>query len=120
MDMLNEIKVIFLDELVQSFRTKKAILTVLSYIFMMFIGLRVGSYFEVLMFAFIQLKKSFSIMLPYYVSIILLPLFCIMIAYNVLGGEMSKGSVRYMAYRARRFSILAGKTLASALVVYWR
>jgi len=116
MSVLREVKVIFADEIVQSLKTKKALLTVISYLILMFIGLKIGSYFEIFVWLYAEMRKSFSVLLPYYVSVIIIPLFCIITGYNVVSSEISTGSIRFIAYRARRFSILLGKLLSTAVI----
>lgn len=46
-----------------------------------------------------------------------LPLFIALLGYDQLSAEVATGSVRYLAVRARRGSILAGKFLAQAVVM---
>lgn len=46
-----------------------------------------------------------------------LPLFIALLGYDQLSAETATGSVRYLAVRARRGSILAGKFLAQAVVM---
>lgn len=46
-----------------------------------------------------------------------LPLFIALLGYDQLSSELSTGSVRYLAVRARRGSILGGKFVAQALVM---
>ena len=50
-------------------------------------------------------------------TLIFLPLFIALLGYDQLSGEVSTGSVRYLAVRSRRGSILIGKFLAQALVM---
>lgn len=104
---------IFIDEFIESLKTKKALVIILSYLFMMFIGIKIGSMFEVFAWAIAGSRQSFSILLPYYISVGLLPLFSIIISYNVLSEEISQGSIKFMAYRTDRLSILIGKILSS-------
>jgi ABC-type transport system involved in multi-copper enzyme maturation permease subunit len=51
------------------------------------------------------------------VALFFVPLFIALLGYDQLSAELSTGSVRYLAVRARRGSILAGKFLAQALVM---
>lgn len=51
------------------------------------------------------------------VSLFFLPLFIALLGYDQLSAELSTGSVRYLAVRARRGSILGGKFVAQALVL---
>ena len=50
-------------------------------------------------------------------TLFFLPLFIALLGYDQLSGEVSTGSVRYLAVRSRRGSILVGKFLAQALVM---
>ena len=55
--------------------------------------------------------------LVYRVALFFVPLFIALLGYDQLSAEMATGSVRYLAVRARRGSILAGKFLAQAVVM---
>src|SRR6185369_9811153 len=55
--------------------------------------------------------------LGFLATLIFLPLFIALLGYDQLSGEVSTGSVRYLAVRSRRGSILIGKFLAQALVM---
>lgn len=112
-NILKNIWIVFLDEFIQSLKTKKALIIVVSYLFLMFIGIKVGSLFEIFAWAMGSQKQSFSILLPYYISVGLLPIFSIIISYNVLSEEISRGSIKFIAYRTNRFSIILGKVLSS-------
>lgn len=114
--MLKDAKIIFLDELVQSIRTKRALILIVSYLFLMFAGIKVGSLFEALSWAFASSRQSFSIVLPFYISAIILPLFAVVISYNSISEETSQGSIKFMACRTDRFSIMAGKALSSLVL----
>lgn len=46
-----------------------------------------------------------------------LPLFIALLGYDQLSAELASGSIRYLAVRTRRGSILAGKFLAQAVVM---
>ncbi len=50
-------------------------------------------------------------------ALFFLPLFIALLGYDQLSGEVATGSVRYLAVRSRRGSILVGKFLAQALVM---
>ncbi|HEY1335555.1 MAG TPA: ABC transporter permease subunit [Myxococcaceae bacterium] len=50
-------------------------------------------------------------------TLFFLPLFIALLGYDQLSGEVATGSVRYLAVRSRRGSILVGKFLAQALVM---
>ena len=50
-------------------------------------------------------------------TLFFLPLFIALLGYDQLSGELSTGSVRYLAVRARRGSILGGKFLAQVVVM---
>ena len=50
-------------------------------------------------------------------TLFFLPLFIALMGYDQLSAEVATGSVRYLAVRARRGSILAGKFLAQAVVM---
>ncbi|HZX43243.1 MAG TPA: ABC transporter permease subunit, partial [Myxococcaceae bacterium] len=50
-------------------------------------------------------------------ALFFLPLFIALLGYDQLSAEVSTGSIRYLAVRARRGSILAGKFVAQALVL---
>lgn len=50
-------------------------------------------------------------------ALFFLPLFIALLGYDQLSAEVSTGSVRYLAVRARRGSILAGKFLAQAVIL---
>jgi ABC-2 type transport system permease protein len=50
-------------------------------------------------------------------TLFFLPLFIALLGYDQLSGEVSTGSVRYLAVRSRRGSIVVGKFLAQALVM---
>ncbi|PIN85974.1 hypothetical protein COV19_07190 [Candidatus Woesearchaeota archaeon CG10_big_fil_rev_8_21_14_0_10_44_13] len=104
---------IFLDEFIESLKTRKALAIIISYLFLMFIGIKVGSVFEIFAWALAGSRQSFSILLPYYISVGLLPLFSIIISYNLISEEISGGSIKFMAYRTDRLSILGGKILSS-------
>lgn len=112
-DVSKRVWLIFIDEFLESLKTRKALVIIVSYLFLMFIGIKIGSMFEVFAWAIAGSRQSFSILLPYYISVGLLPLFSIIISYNVLSEEMSEGSIKFMAYRVDRFSILLGKVLSS-------
>src|SRR5499425_2208095 len=51
------------------------------------------------------------------ITLFFVPLFIALLGYDQLSAEVSTGSIRYLAVRARRGSILAGKFLAQALVM---
>jgi len=104
---------IFLDEFLGSLKTKKILVIIISYLFLMFIGIKIGSLFEVFAWAMVGSRQAFSIQLPYYVSVALLPLFSIIISYDVISEEISQGSIKFMAYRTDRYSIIMGKVLSS-------
>lgn len=107
---------IFTDGFFDLVRTKRAIVIIVAYLSLMLIGMKIGSLFEALSWAFIGSRKSFSIMLPFYVSVVLLPLFSIVIGYNAVSEETSSGSIKFLAYRTNRFSILLGKILSAFLL----
>lgn len=113
----NHALTIFLDEFFESLKTKKALIIIISYLFLMFIGIKIGSLFEVFAWAMAGSRQSFSVQLPYYVSVALLPLFSIIISYDVLSEELSQGSIKFMAYRTDRYSIIMGKVLSSFAIV---
>lgn len=50
-------------------------------------------------------------------TLFFLPLFIALLGYDQLSGEVATGSVRYLAVRSRRGSILVGKFLGQALVM---
>lgn len=50
-------------------------------------------------------------------TLFFLPLFIALLGYDQLSGEVATGSVRYLAVRSRRGSILTGKFLGQALVM---
>jgi ABC-2 type transport system permease protein len=51
------------------------------------------------------------------ITLFFVPLFIALLGYDQLSAEVSTGSIRYLAVRARRGSILAGKFLAQAVVM---
>jgi ABC-2 type transport system permease protein len=51
------------------------------------------------------------------ITLFFVPLFIALLGYDQLSAEVSTGSVRYLAVRTRRGSILAGKFLAQAVVM---
>lgn len=55
--------------------------------------------------------------LVFRVALFFLPLFIALLGYDQLSAELSTGSIRYLAVRGRRGSILAGKFLAQAVVL---
>ena len=55
--------------------------------------------------------------LVFRVALFFLPLFIALLGYDQLSAEVSTGSIRYLAVRSRRGSILAGKFVAQALVL---
>ena len=55
--------------------------------------------------------------LVFRVTLFFLPLFIALLGYDQLSAELSTGSVRYLAVRARRGSILGGKFVAQAVVM---
>jgi ABC-2 type transport system permease protein len=55
--------------------------------------------------------------LVFRMTLFFLPLFIALLGYDQLSAELSTGSVRYLAVRSRRGSILGGKFVAQALVM---
>ena len=53
--------------------------------------------------------------LVFRITLFFLPLFIALLGYDQLSAEVSTGSVRYLAVRARRGSILGGKFVAQAV-----
>jgi ABC-type transport system involved in multi-copper enzyme maturation permease subunit len=51
------------------------------------------------------------------ITLFFVPLYVALLGYDQLSAEVATGSIRYLAVRARRGSILAGKFLAQALVM---
>ena len=67
----------------------------------------------------LQRLSELPLLVPFVfrITLFFLPLFIALLGYDQLSAEVSTGSVRYLAVRARRGSILAGKFLAQALVM---
>ena len=66
-----------------------------------------------------QRLSELPLMVPvvFRADLFFLPLFIALLGYDQLSAEVGTGSVRYLAVRARRGSILAGKFLAQAVVM---
>ncbi|MFO8016350.1 MAG: ABC transporter permease subunit [Candidatus Woesearchaeota archaeon] len=114
---LRNISTIFWDSFTESVKTKRALLLIVSYLLLMYLGIKAGSLLEVFSWALAGSRQSFSLLLPFYVSVIILPLFSIIVGYNMISDEISSGSIKFMAYRTDRFSIIAGKLLSSGFLV---
>src|SRR5215470_4859273 len=69
--------------------------------------------------AALQRLSELPLLVPFVfrVTLFFLPLFIALLGYDQLSAEVATGSVRYLAVRARRGSILAGKFLAQAVVM---
>jgi len=66
-----------------------------------------------------QRLSELPILVPlvFRVSLVFLPLFIALLGYDQLSAEVATGSVRYLAVRSRRGSILGGKFVAQAVVM---
>ena len=69
--------------------------------------------------ATIQRLSELPLLVPvvFRITLFFVPLFVALLGYDQLSAEVATGSVRYLAVRARRGSILAGKFVAQALVM---
>jgi len=69
--------------------------------------------------AAIQRLSELPLLVPlvFRATLFFLPLFIALLGYDQLSAELSTGSIRYLAVRARRGSILAGKFVAQAVVL---
>ena len=105
--------IVFWDAFTESVKTKRALILIISYMFMIFVGMKIGSMLEIFSWALAGSRQSFSVVLPMYITIIVLPLFAIIISYNIISEEISQGSIKFMACRIDRFSIIAGNVLSS-------
>ena len=111
--MLEKTIIIALDELKYAFKNKKALFILFVYIVMMCVGIKYGNLIGIAAkLLFINTKIDAAVLIPFYVSAVFIPLFTLLISYDSISGELYKNSIRYLAVRTSRLSIILGKYLA--------
>lgn len=116
--MLEKTNIIFLDELKQAFRDKKVLAIIFTYVVLLWLGIKYASIFKIIaqLFYFSSVLDT-SIILPFYVSAFLIPLLALLLAYDSISAERQENSIRFLASRIDRSSILLGKFLAAAILL---
>jgi len=113
MGILKEVCIITSDEILQSLKSKKAILMIVAYLLLMYLGLKLGSFLEILSIFFTESRRAFSLYLPYYISMFLLPMFSVFISYDAISEEKHSKSIKYLVGRANRASVIVGKYMGA-------
>ncbi len=116
MRAIKEVGVVFLDECMQALKSRKAIVLIAAYILFMAIGIKIGSFLELFTLIFTQGRIPFSISLPYYISVFMLPLFAIFITHDAISDDISTRSIRFVASKIGRPAIIFGKFFSAALL----
>ena len=117
-EFIRETKVIMIDEAVQSLKNKKVLFILLIYALLLFIGIKKrvlisqASALILTNFFFFFGEIPFPLLLSFFVSIIALPLFSLLLAYDSISSEVYAKSIRNIAYMAGRTSIFLGKFFA--------
>ena len=111
------------EEVRQSLKDKKVIVVALVYAMLLFLGIQksvaIAAAFRMALigiFGFMSSTPSYALTLFYFASIMLLPIFSLILAYDSISKEIHKGTIKKVAVAARRDSILLGKFAGIYLV----
>jgi ABC-type transport system involved in multi-copper enzyme maturation permease subunit len=116
--MLEKEKILFFDELKKSFKDKRILAALFTYIMLLSIGMKygatIGAFAKLL---FIQSSMNVEIVLIYYAATALSPLLAILLSFDSVAGETATNSISHIVVRARRTSIIAAKYLSTATII---
>tara|TARA_Y100000310_G_scaffold181770_1_gene181806 strand:+ start:1330 stop:2091 length:762 start_codon:yes stop_codon:yes gene_type:complete len=114
------LKEVFLDDLVQSFKDKRIIAVTVIYLIFLSWGMKkavlltgIWNIWLTDILGFGQ-ELPFPIIFFYFASIVLLPIFSLLLSYDIISGESR--TMRNLVYRIPRESIFFGKFLAIFLI----
>jgi ABC-type transport system involved in multi-copper enzyme maturation permease subunit len=117
-NFIRQTRVIFLDELKQSFRNKKFIIALAIYLFLTYFLIKNGTNIATVIKLFWLVSDYSAPILVYYLSsLLLIPLFAILISHDSISSETQENAIRYIASRASRYSIFFGKLLADMAII---
>jgi len=116
--MLKDVNTVFIDEFKQSFRNKKFLFLIIVLILVWFI-MRIASSMLVILYVIIKPANMLphTILMPFYLSYIILPVTAIIMSYDSIAEETQKHHVRYLASKISRSSIFLGKFLNNVLLL---
>ena len=116
--MTSQIITIILDEFKKGIRDKKILAIIFAYVVFLSVGVRYGLFIGTAAeFFFLQPKIPLQMVITYYTSAILLPLFAVLLSFDSISGETFTNSMSLLAVRANRMSIILGKYIASLVIV---
>ena len=116
--MLEKIGVIIGDELKQSVKDKKVMVLIFTYLVLIGTAIKYGAVFRLIAgLFFFTTEVDIAVIIPYYVSVFLIPFLALLLTYDAISGELHGNSIRYIASRVDRFSILLGKYAAAAIIM---
>ncbi|MBD3309842.1 ABC transporter permease subunit [Candidatus Woesearchaeota archaeon] len=122
MNRIKEVGIVLWSELKQASRDRKILIIIAIYVILLGIGMKQSvtlsqtfsaSLFRVFLFS--RTPIPYELLLFYFVSIAALPLFSLMLSYDSISGGISNMTIRNLAVRVKRSSIITGKFLAQVL-----
>ncbi len=117
---MSKFKSILADEIVQSFKDKRIIAVIIIYLIILSWGMKKAAGFSALWGIWltggfgIDKQIPFPIIFFYFASIGLLPIFSLLLSYDVISGE--RKVIRNLVYRAKRMEIFFAKFLAIFII----
>lgn len=117
--MLKEVKVVFIDEFKQSFRNKRS-LFLIAVLILTFFLMKIGKSILVVLYVIFEPFRLLphSVLLPFYLSYIIIPLIAIVISHDSIAEETQRNHIRYLASKVSRTSIFLGKFLNNLFLSY--
>jgi len=114
MEAAKEIKVLTIEDIKQSFKSKKIfiILAITALLLSLFYFTRYIQLFLLLMFK-AEKVVSLTFLVPYYMFIILLPFLAAFLAHDSMQIELRTGSIKHIASKIKRSSIILSKFLTN-------
>lgn len=116
--MLEKIGVVIADELKQAVKDKKVVVLIFSYLVVLATAIKYGSIFKLVAgLFFFSSEMDVAVIVPYYISVMVIPAFALLLSYDSISGELHGNSIRYIVSRIDRLSILLGKYTAAAVIL---
>lgn len=116
---MKKITLIIGNEFKNLLATKKVLFVIFVYVVIFILGIKIASIIELFSFFVPKIRQGipFQVLLPFYSGIIIIPILSLLTIYDTVSREFENKSLKYIAYRVPRNTILFGKLIAPFLLI---
>jgi ABC-type transport system involved in multi-copper enzyme maturation permease subunit len=99
--------------------TKKVIVIASLYAITFILGMKLAKILDLAAYLLKSLKQPlpYSVLVPFYIGIVLIPFISLLSIYDSISHEFENKSIKYLAYRVPRLSIVIGKLFSPLLLI---